>query len=104
MRRPPGRWRLPDSPRGTKRCRRPRPEASVTVYSSLARRQLDQIQRVIALHAIDASSGRCVNCNVPGPCIPRRDADYALAVRFELPQRRPGATRPEAIGARRVRV
>lgn len=76
----------------------------MTEYTSAARRQLEELRAVIDLHAIEAASGRCVECRVPGPCLPRKDALYVLDVRYQLPHRLPGATRPEAIGARRVRV
>jgi hypothetical protein len=74
----------------------------MTVYSSAARRQLDELQAMLDLHAISTSSGRCVVCDVDDPCLPRRDALFALAVRYELPHRLAGATRPELIDTREV--
>jgi len=74
----------------------------MTEYGSAARRQVNEFQAVIDQHAVLASTGCCVACQVTGPCPLRREALYALAVRAELPRRRAGATRPELIGARRV--
>lgn len=79
-------------------------DATMTEYSSAARRQILDLQAVIDAHPVDAATDRCVACNVKGPCLARRDALYALAVRFELPHRNPGATRPQHINAVRVQV
>lgn len=73
-------------------------------YGSATRRQLDHVQGVIDAHAISSADGRCVECAVAGPCVVRRDALYMLATWHQLPRRRAGATRPELIGARRVRA
>lgn len=68
------------------------------------RRRVAELQALVNLHAIDAASGRCGHCGVPGPCLPRKDALYILNVLRELPRRAVGATNPEHIGARRVHI
>ncbi len=50
-------------------------------------------------HALDAATERCRRCGVLGPCPTRRDALALLDSYGRLPYRRPGATRPEGIGA-----
>lgn len=47
-------------------------------------------------------NGRCARCEVDGPCVLQSRALRSLAACDRLPQRRPGATRPELVGARRV--
>ena len=76
----------------------------MATYSSGYRRQLDELRAEVDRQTIDASSDRCVECNVVGPCLPRRDALYALAAMHELPRRVASATRPEQINARWVRL
>jgi hypothetical protein len=76
----------------------------MSTYTSTARRTIEQIQAVVDHHPISSADGRCVVCEVEGPCWPRHDALRALAAWHQLPRRRPGATRPQLIGARRVRV
>lgn len=76
----------------------------MATYASAVRHRLDDVQRVLAEHAISSGTGRCVRCNVEGPCLPRTDALYVLATWHQLPRRPAGATRPELIGARRVAV
>jgi hypothetical protein len=75
----------------------------VATYTSATRQRLDDVQGVLDVHAISSADGRCVSCAVEGPCGPRRDALHVLASWHQLPRRRPGATRPEFVGARRVR-
>jgi hypothetical protein len=75
----------------------------VATYTSATRQQLDHVQGVVDVHAISSADGRCVRCAVEGPCLALRDALYVLATWHQLPRRRAGATRPELVGARRVR-
>jgi len=74
----------------------------MTVYVSAT--VADDDQRVIDSHPISSGDGQCITCGVEGPCAPRYAALHRLARRRRLPRRQPGATRPELIGARRVRV
>jgi hypothetical protein len=55
-------------------------------------------QAVVDEHAIEAATDRCSRCGVPGPCDARRKALAVLMGYGQLPQRRPGATHPEAVG------
>ena len=53
-------------------------------------------------HATLSGSGLCRICQVEGPCARRNTAERTLRSCNLLPQRSPGATRPELIGLRRV--
>jgi hypothetical protein len=72
----------------------------VATYTSATRQQLDHVQGVVDVHAISSADGRCA---VARPWLALRDALYVLATWHQLPRRRAGATRPELVGARRVR-
>ena len=61
-------------------------------------------QRVLDAHPLSAASGRCLRCDTEGECWLRVVALRTFAQHRLLPRRRPGATRPELIGARRVPV
>ncbi|NIL55674.1 hypothetical protein [Salinispora arenicola] len=53
-------------------------------------------------HATLSGSGLCRTCRVEGPCPSRTEAERTLRSSGMLPRRRPGFTRPELIGLRRV--
>ncbi|ABP54440.1 hypothetical protein Strop_1986 [Salinispora tropica CNB-440] len=53
-------------------------------------------------HATLSGSGLCRTCRVEGPCPSRTEAERTLRRSGMLPRRRPGVTRPELIGLRRV--
>jgi hypothetical protein len=73
----------------------------MTVYASM-HDQLSTAQQSLDRHATDSATGRCVSCDLPGPCC-RRETALALFSRFSrMPARTPGLARPELIGARRV--
>jgi hypothetical protein len=73
--------------------------STTTVYlSSAALEQVNEAQDVMAIHAVFASTEKCVVCGVTAPCDPRSNALRALRRYGLLPKRRPGATRPELIG------
>lgn len=75
----------------------------MALYSTAAATKPEADQAVIDTHPISSGDGRCVQCQVEGPCAPRYAALVRLANQRRLPRRRPGATKPELIGARRVR-
>ena len=71
-----------------------------TVYLSSA--GLDQVaaaQAEFDAHVISSGDGRCITCG-DAPCPGQTSALRALAGYGRLPQRRPGATRPDSIGLR----
>ncbi|MDT5028293.1 MAG: hypothetical protein QOE61_4719 [Micromonosporaceae bacterium] len=76
----------------------------MATYSAGARQTFADLQAIVDAHPVSSADGRCETCGVFGPCVPRGAALHALAVRSELPQRRAGATHPERVGARRVRL
>jgi hypothetical protein len=78
-------------------------EGAVSVYVSSSRKPLEMIQATVGEHAISSVDGRCVRCQVPGPCAQRKAALGELELWHQLPRRQAGATRPELIGARRIR-
>jgi hypothetical protein len=68
-----------------------------------ATQELASAQLILDEHVTDSRSGRCRACGTPGPCWRRETAVVVFSRYGRLPRRRPGATRPEAVGARRVR-
>jgi hypothetical protein len=68
-----------------------------TVYRSVS---LDDAQGLLDEHPVGLD-GLCVACRVEG-CAGRAVALRRLGHIGQLPRRRPGATRPERVGARRV--
>ena len=63
-------------------------------------RWLDQAQELIDQHS--PVTGRCRACGQAEPCGASVDAQVLLSRYGRLPRRRPGATRPELCGRRRV--
>lgn len=59
-------------------------------------------QSVLDRHVTSSGSGRCLACDSLGPCYRREAAVSTMARYLWLPLRRPGASRPELLGARRV--
>lgn len=73
----------------------------MTMYASMDD-QLSTAQEALDQHATDSATGRCISCDLPGPCC-RRETALALFSRFSrMPSRTPGLARPELIGARRI--
>ncbi len=64
--------------------------------------QVDQAQAVLDRHAVSSADGLCVTCKVLGPCREHEAAAKVFTLSVRLPQRRPGATRPELLGAKRM--
>ncbi|MDT4993081.1 MAG: hypothetical protein QOH97_2973 [Actinoplanes sp.] len=64
--------------------------------------QIDHAQAVLDRHAVSSGDGLCVTCGVLGPCPEHEAAAKVFSRSAHLPQRRPGATRPELLGANRT--
>jgi len=64
--------------------------------------RLDQAQATLDRHAVSSGDGLCVECRVLGPCAEHEAAAKVFALSPRLPRRRPGATRPELMGAKRA--
>ena len=64
--------------------------------------RIDDAQAVLDRHTVSSADGLCVTCKVPGPCAERETAARVFVSSARLPRRRPGATRPELLGARRT--
>ncbi|WP_018253486.1 hypothetical protein [Salinispora mooreana] len=64
--------------------------------------RIDQAQGSLDLHAVSSGDGLCIECKVLGPCDEYETATTVFALSTRLPRRRPGATRPELMGAKRV--
>ncbi len=66
--------------------------------------ELAHAQLVLDRHVMVLADGSCLACGTALPCAVR-DAAAEVFVRYgRLPHRRPGASRPELVGARRVAV
>lgn len=72
-----------------------------TYYSAAANEQL-HAQRILDVHVTSSANGRCIECGVLGPCSQRETALGIFTGTLRLPRRRPGATQPELVGARRL--
>jgi hypothetical protein len=71
-----------------------------TVYlGSAGRDQVAAAQAEFDTHVMSSGDGHCVTCG-KDPCPGQSNALRALATYGQLPQRRPGATRPDRIGLR----
>jgi hypothetical protein len=70
-----------------------------TYLSQAARDQIEAARRIIEVHAIAASTGRCVRCDVEGPCSPCWQALKTLGQYGVLPRRAPGSTLQEGEAA-----
>jgi hypothetical protein len=64
--------------------------------------QIDHAQAALDRHAVSSADGLCVTCKVLGPCPAHEAAAKVFRLSARLPQRRPGATRPELLGAKRT--
>jgi hypothetical protein len=81
--------------------------ATSTLYvgGDLATEVCDQLRAAQADldgHVTACATGLCLACGVAAPCAVSRSASAVFAQWRRLPQRRPGASRPELVGARRV--
>jgi hypothetical protein len=75
-----------------------------TYYSASADQQLSQAQRVLDTHVTSSATGRCLECDMSGPCWRRENAVVIFSRTIRLPTRQPGASQPELINARRIPV
>lgn len=74
-----------------------------TYLATTAVQQLEDAQRILDAHVM-LGTGACRLCDTLNSC-DYRVAASATFVRYgRLPRRRPGASRPELIGARRLTV
>ncbi len=77
---------------------------ATTYYATTADEQLAEAQRTLDTHITSSANGRCLQCGTLGPCYKRETAVVIFSRSLRLPLRRPGATRPELVGARRLRA
>lgn len=56
---------------------------------------------LLNLHTMDVT-GRCRTCRYLGPCTERENAMRVFKAYLWLPTRRPGATKPELLNAKRI--
>lgn len=75
---------------------------ATTYYAATADQRFAEAQRVLDTHVTSSANGLCVVCAIPGPCPRRETAVVVFSRGLRLPLRRPGATRPELVGARRL--
>lgn len=73
----------------------------MSIYGSLAHLPVTDLLALLDQHP-DTLAGTCLHCRTA--CAERYAALAWLAHYGVLPRRRPGASRPELVGARRVRV
>jgi hypothetical protein len=73
-----------------------------TYYSASADQQLSQAQQVLDTHVTSSATGRCLECDMFGPCWRRENAVVVFSRTTRLPTRQPGASQPELINARRI--
>lgn len=75
---------------------------ATTHYAETAEERLAEAQLVLDTHITSSATGLCLSCSTPGPCPEREKAAVIFFRTLRLPVRRPGATRPELVLARRV--
>jgi hypothetical protein len=76
---------------------------TATVYRAKTDDELvAEAQRVLDEHVTSSADGRCLACNVLGPCWRRENAVVTFSRKLRLPLRRPGVTRPELVNLRRI--
>ncbi len=61
-------------------------------YAAVARAPIDAAHEVCEKHITSAWTGRCLECNQPGPCDTRGVAEDTLERYQRLPKRTPGAS------------
>ncbi|HYS36471.1 MAG TPA: hypothetical protein VEO01_12670 [Pseudonocardiaceae bacterium] len=66
--------------------------------------RLAAAQAALDGHPISIRDGRCITCGTEGGCGEREQAALLFARYGVLPRRRPGATRPELVGACRLQM
>jgi hypothetical protein len=76
--------------------------SATTYYATTAEDRLAEAQRTLDRHITSSVNGRCIECGRFGPCPVRETAVVIFSRLLRLPVRRPGATPPELIKARRV--
>jgi hypothetical protein len=76
--------------------------ATTVYYAICAEQQLREAQTTLDEHVTSSATGRCLACGSQGPCWRRENAVVIFSRTLRLPMRRPGASRPELLNARRV--
>jgi hypothetical protein len=76
--------------------------SATTYYATTAEERLAEAQRMLDRHITSSANGRCIECGQVGPCLARETAAVIFSRTLRLPRRRPGATRPDLVNARRV--
>ena len=76
--------------------------ATTTYYALSAEQQLRAAQTTLDEHVTSSATGRCLACGSLGPCWRRENAVVIFSRTLRLPTRRPGASRPELLNARRI--
>jgi hypothetical protein len=64
--------------------------------------QIEYAQAALDRHEVSSGDGLCVTCGVLGPCAEYEAAAKVFMRSARLPLRRPGATKPELLGAKRT--
>jgi hypothetical protein len=77
---------------------------TTTYLAATAAQPLAAAQRLLDAHALVLPDGVCRLCGTSGSCGYRDAAQAAFAWYRRLPVRRPGASRPELVSARRMGV
>lgn len=65
---------------------------------------LAHAQLVLDVHVMVLADGSCLGCGTALPCAVRNATAEVFVRHGRLPRRRPGASRPELVGARSVLV
>lgn len=73
-----------------------------TYYAKSAAGLLKEAQRILDVHVTSSGTGRCLACGSPGPCWRRESAVAIFSRSLRLPLRRPGASLPELVNARKI--
>jgi hypothetical protein len=73
-----------------------------TYYAVSASDLLSTAQAILDEHVTSSGTGRCTACDSPGPCWRRESAVVIFSRSLRLPLRRPGASQPALINARRL--
>jgi hypothetical protein len=80
------------------------PDEAVLDHLAPTRGAYDLAQAILDRHVTSSGSGRCTECGQFGPCERREGAIKVMARYLWLPARKPGASKPELIRARRIEI
>jgi hypothetical protein len=65
--------------------------------------QVASAQRALDVHVVGVT-GRCLGCGAEAPCAVNEAAAQAIGRYGQLPRRRPGASRPDLVDTRLLRL